>query len=125
MYLVDTNIFLEILLDQDKSQDCKQFLNRNYDKIFISDFPLHSIGIILFRFDKREVLKDFLQDILYSIKVVNLPLSEYEVLANDSLTFNLYFDDLCQYSIARYYNLQIVTMDTDFKKVRDIKVRFL
>jgi len=27
MYLIDTNIFLEILLDQDKSDKCKSFLN--------------------------------------------------------------------------------------------------
>ncbi len=26
MYLVDTNIFLEILLDQERSSDCKEWL---------------------------------------------------------------------------------------------------
>jgi len=49
MYLVDTNIFLEILLKQDKSKDCKDFLDKNMDQINITDFSLHSIGVILFQ----------------------------------------------------------------------------
>jgi predicted nucleic acid-binding protein len=49
MYLADTNIFLEILLKQDKSVICKAFLYKNIDSIHISDFTLHSIGVILFK----------------------------------------------------------------------------
>ncbi len=49
MYLLDTNIFLEILLGQEKKDECKKFLIANEDNIFISDFSLHSIGVILFR----------------------------------------------------------------------------
>ncbi|GBE28016.1 hypothetical protein BMS3Bbin03_01951 [bacterium BMS3Bbin03] len=61
MYLLDTNIFLAILLDQEKSAACKEFLNKNYDKVFISDFSLHSIGVILFNYNKKQVFKDFIQ----------------------------------------------------------------
>ncbi len=35
------------------------------------------------------------------------------------------FDDLYQYHIANYFELKIVTMDTDLKKVQDIEVVFL
>ena len=49
MYLIDTNIFLEILLKQDKSDLCKAILNKNIAELNISDFTLHSIGIILFK----------------------------------------------------------------------------
>jgi len=49
MNLVDTNIFLEILLKQEKSEACKSFLSKNKGAINISDFTLHSIGVILFR----------------------------------------------------------------------------
>ncbi len=46
MYLLDTNIFLEILLSQEKSSVCKTFINSHYDEIFISDFSLrHKIRI--------------------------------------------------------------------------------
>jgi predicted nucleic acid-binding protein len=43
-FLFDTNIFLEILLGQEKKETCKELLNNNIGNIFISDFSLHSIG---------------------------------------------------------------------------------
>ncbi len=55
MYLFDTNIFLEILLNQSKSGLCKEYLNEKAESINISDFSLHSIGVILFRYDKSNV----------------------------------------------------------------------
>lgn len=47
MYLIDTNIFLEILLNQDKKEICKNFLSENFNLLHISDFSIHSIGVIL------------------------------------------------------------------------------
>lgn len=40
-FLADTNIFLEILLDQKKKQDCKNFLANNFHSIFITDFSIY------------------------------------------------------------------------------------
>jgi len=125
MYLLDTNIFLEILLDQEKSSECKEFLIKHYDKIFISDFSLHSIGVILFRYKKKEIFKEFIQDVISEIKVLNLPSTEYHIFSEEALSMNLDFDDLYQYSVAKYYDLHIVTMDSDFKQIKDIKVIFL
>ena len=48
MYLIDTNIFLEVLLTQEKKETCKKFLDENIKNLYISDFSLHSIGVILF-----------------------------------------------------------------------------
>ncbi|MHB2154366.1 type II toxin-antitoxin system VapC family toxin [Calditrichota bacterium GD2] len=123
--MVDTNIFLEILLDQERSSDCKVFLTKNYDKIFSSDFSLHSIGVIQFRYKKKEIFKYFIQDILPEIKILNLPSSAYDIFTEISLLPNLDFDDPYQYSIAKYFDLELVTMDADFKKVKDIKIEFL
>jgi predicted nucleic acid-binding protein len=49
MILADTNIFLEILLKQKKSEVCKAFLIQNASSLFMSDFSLHSIGVILLK----------------------------------------------------------------------------
>ena len=49
MYLIDTNVFPEVLLAQEKRELCKNFLNANIGSLYISDFSLHSIGVILFR----------------------------------------------------------------------------
>jgi len=38
MFLVDTNVFLEILLKQDKREDCKKFLDNNIGNLNITDF---------------------------------------------------------------------------------------
>ena len=43
MNLVDTNIFLEILLGQEKQEVCKNFLSLNIEQLNITDFSLHSI----------------------------------------------------------------------------------
>lgn len=50
MYLVDTNIWLERLLDQARSEEVGQFLAHiPSEQIFISDFAFHSIGVVLGR----------------------------------------------------------------------------
>ncbi len=125
MYLLDTNIFLEILLSQEKSNVCKTFINSHYHEIFISDFSLHSIGVILFRHKKHDIFIEFLRDVISKIRVLNLPSSEYVKLFLSAKKYELDFDDFYQYRIAKYYDLQIVTMDSDFKKIKDVNVNFL
>jgi len=42
VYLVDTNIWLERLLDQDRSEEVGDFLGRvSSDRIYLTDFTLH------------------------------------------------------------------------------------
>ncbi len=64
MFLIDTNIFLEILLGQDKKEICNNFLNDHIDDLAISDFSLHSIGVILFKYRKQDVFLKFISDVL-------------------------------------------------------------
>ncbi|MCB9446471.1 MAG: VapC toxin family PIN domain ribonuclease, partial [Ardenticatenaceae bacterium] len=60
MYLVDTNIWLERLLDQEKSAEVGMFLAKMpTNQLIISDFSLHSIGVILDRLDKQTVFSEF------------------------------------------------------------------
>jgi len=50
MYLLDTNIFLEILLQREKSKAAKHlFITNPSTDLFITDFSLHSIGVFLFQ----------------------------------------------------------------------------
>lgn len=125
MYLLDTNIFLEILLKQEKSNICKSFITSHQSKIFISDFSLHSIGVILFRHKKQNIFNDFLQDMISRMRILNLPSSEYVNYFSAKEKHDLDFDDFYQFIIARFYNLEIVTMDSDFEKIKNIKVNFL
>ena len=56
MYLFDTNIFLEIMWSQGKSGDCKKALIDHINFVFISDFSLHSIGVIFSGTRKKKYL---------------------------------------------------------------------
>ena len=125
MYLLDTNIFLEILLKQEKSSQCKKFLIDNEERIFISDFSLHSIGVILFHYSKPKIFKSFIEDVISKVGVLHLPTSSYKLIYPLSTKLKFDFDDLYQYCVAKYYKLRIVTMDSDFKEVKDLKIIFL
>ena len=125
MFLVDTNIFLEIFLEQTKEENCRDFLNNYIGKLNITDFSLHSIGIILFKYNKEDVFQKFIEDIVPNVKLLSLPLEKYIEVINVKKSLNLDFDDAYQYSVAKYYGLKIVTMDKDFEKIKDVEIIFL
>ncbi|HGJ65486.1 TPA: type II toxin-antitoxin system VapC family toxin [bacterium] len=120
MYLVDTSVFLEVLLIQDKRKICKDFLDLNIDNLYISDFSLHSIGVILIRNKKDDVFQRFAVDVIPNIDIITLSKSSYESLVETKIRFGLDFDDTYQYMIAKEYDLEIATLDSDFKKVSDL-----
>lgn len=124
--LIDTNIFLEILLDQEKKEECKYFLNNNINNLCISDFSSHSIGVILFRFRKAKIFEKFLNDILPRVSLVSLPKVAYKDIIALSKNYNLDFDDSYQGAIAKELDCRIMTMDQVFKKVgNDLDIEFL
>jgi uncharacterized protein len=48
MYLVDTNIFLELFLDQEKASEAEKFLERfPLEELYLTEFSFYSIGIAL------------------------------------------------------------------------------
>ena len=48
MLLVDTNVWLERLLDQEKSDEVGRFLDATpSERPFITDFAFHSIALVL------------------------------------------------------------------------------
>ena len=124
--LVDTNIFLEILLDQEKKDQCKFFLSDNIDQLFISDFSLHSIGVILLRNKKEKIYEKFIKDILPKISIISLSKEKYKEISKISKKYNLDFDDSYQTCVSIDKELKIITMDKDFRKVEEISdIKFL
>lgn len=125
-YLFDTNIFLEILLDQNKKDKSKKIISENIDKLFISDFSLHSIGVILIKQEKFQIFNNFLSDVIPHTTILSLPKDKYFDLDLIAEKYSLDFDDSYQVILAKENNLEILTMDKDFKKVKDeIKIKFL
>ena len=126
MMLADTNIFLEILLGQQKQQACEQFLLSQMGHIVLSDFSLHSMGVILFRHQAHQTFEVFCQDVLPNVSLQMLPAHQYPMVAQHAKTYKLDFDDAYQTTLADHMGFSIATMDQDFRRVSGlISVVFL
>jgi len=119
MYLLDTNVWLERLLDREHSEDVARFLNRiPGDHLFITDFSLHSIGVILARLKQAEALVRFLDDAFNygAVRLVHLMPPDLAQVVERISQFHLDFDDAYQYVAAEKYDLILVSFDKDFDR---------
>jgi uncharacterized protein len=118
-FLADTNIWLERLLDQEKAQEVKQFLDIiPSEYISVSDFTVHSIGIILFNLKKATLFNEFIYDLFSrgGVQVILLNPFDQLDLAGLNKKFKLDFDDAYQHNLTEKYDLHLVSFDKDFKK---------
>ncbi|MBA3711280.1 MAG: PIN domain-containing protein [Pyrinomonadaceae bacterium] len=119
MYLVDTNIWLERLLAQAKSDVVKDFLDLiPSSELFISDFAFHSICVVLTRLKRETVLLKFVQDVFVdgAVTLVSIEPEETQSLMDVMSKFNLDFDDAYQYAAAEKHGLVTVSFDSDFNR---------
>jgi len=119
MYLVDTNIWLERLLDQEKSDEVGEFLSAVHsDMMGITDFSLHSIGVITTRLKRPDIFTAFVNDtcIEGAVNIISLVPEDLEKLVHSMALFNLDFDDAYQYTAADEYGYVLVSFDTDFDR---------
>lgn len=124
-YLVDTNVWLERLLDQEKSGIASEFLDSSpIDSLFVSDFSIHSIGIILSRLKEFAVLEKFLYDLFVNGQIELLSLSSVDLLdvIENIKKYKFDFDDSYQYTVAHKFDMTIVAFDKDFN-AKGIKKR--
>ena len=117
--LIDSNIFLEVLLDRENKKQAKDLLSQvDHHEFAISDYSLQSIGLILFRAKRPEKFTEFVQDMILQPEVAILTLLPHDaaLIYESSIAHNLDFDDAYQYALAAKYDLQIVSFDNDFNK---------
>jgi predicted nucleic acid-binding protein len=120
--LLDTNVFLEVLLAKKRAQEAEALLSSaGRFSLFMTDFSLHSIGVLLFRRRSFEVYAAFCADLaVMGTRVLGLPPAESSMLAEPATRHNLDFDDAYQYEIAKRFDLTLVSFDSDFDRT-DIK----
>jgi len=119
MYLVDTNIWLERLLDQEKSDEVGEFLSAVHsDQIGITDFSLHSIGVITTRLKRPDIFTVFLNDICIegAVNIISLVPKHLQKLVHSMALYHLDFDDAYQYTAADEHGHILVSFDTDFDR---------
>ena len=119
VYLIDTNVWLELILDQDKAEEVRNFFQSvDHKHLAITEFSLYSIGIILFKLNREEIFREFLNDTLAESGVHKIQLNTQLLAKVPSISnqFNLDFDDSYQYTAASEYGYALISFDKDFDK---------
>ncbi len=115
MYLADSNIFLEVLLDQDRASEAKGFLEDTArGDLHVTDFSIYSIGIILTREGEAEAFRALVQDVEASMTLVRATFDQLATIPHRAAELGLDFDDAYQYVVAEDRRLRIVSFDDDF-----------
>ncbi len=118
MYLLDTNILLELLDEEHSSEVEHLFAAISTDRLFITDFALYSLGIILFRRQLGNVFVQVVEDLLIEagVNLVRLVPADMKRVEHTADCFRLDFDDAYQYVAAQEYDLMLVSFDSDFER---------
>jgi len=119
MLLLDTNIWLELLLEQEKADQVRRLLEAEEAwRLALTDFSLHSVGVVLTRVKKDGLFLDFLSDTLEdsAVRVIRLDTEGIKEVAEVCRKFGLDFDDAYQYVAASKYDLTLVSFDSDFDR---------
>jgi len=117
--LVDANVWLELLLDQEQAGQVRDFLRAvPLGELAITDFALHSLGIILARNKRDDLFARFISDLLMDTGVhyVSLDFADLMAVTRTRERLPLDFDDAYQYVAAEKYNLTLVSFDADFDR---------
>ncbi len=116
-YLLDTNVFIEFLLEQENADEAGELLEKMSAGFGISLFALYSIGIILTRRGRASAFLQLVEDIEETgTVVVQLHLSDMSNVITAMQQYSLDFDDAYQYTVAEKYGLTIVSYDRDFDR---------
>ena len=120
MYLVDTNIFLEVLLGRAKRDRCKSFLRELRDgrkRGIVTDFTIHSIIVIMDRLRRLRELRVFLRSLLgyKGLHIYQTTLWDEVKAVEMAERWGLDMDDALQYSSALTAGVEaIVSYDKHF-----------
>jgi len=120
MFLVDTNVFLEVLLSRPKKDECEKLLNHLKEgkkSGVITDFSIHSILVIMEGLGKRRELKIFLRSLLAytGLSVYTTTLMDELNAVEISYEANLDLDDALQYGAALTLKVDgIISFDKHF-----------
>ena len=125
MYLFDTNIFLEYLLEQEQADACGKALAKVGPQTqgWLTSFSLHAIEA-LHRPKQYNRLENFLDFLIESpfFHIYQSSPSEERDVVKLSKRLSLDFDDALQVWVARHKKLILVTLDKDFTKIKDPKI---
>ena len=94
------------------------FLQFTLDQMGITDFSLHSIGVITTRLKRPDIFTIFLNDICIegAVSIITLNPEHLQKLVHSMALHHLDFDDAYQFTAVNEYGLILVSFDTDFDR---------
>lgn len=119
MYLLDTNIFLELLLNREHASECYQLLKKisaGETEAVVTSFSVHAVCGLL---SKPPLVEAFLSNIVNSLGLSVYPTTPEEELEASVLAekVGLDFDDGIQYFVAKKVGADaIVSFDKHFDR---------
>jgi len=119
VYLLDTWIPLEYLLDQAKADEVEKLLLRASEiPMCITEFSLYSIGINVLRQKLAGRFIEFADDVLTAgrLRLLRLGAPDMAAVAESARRLRFDFDDAHQYVAAEKHNLTLVSCDADFDR---------
>lgn len=120
MFLIDTNIFLEVMLARAKRKACIEFLNSVKtcrEKAAVTDFTIYSIMIILDGRGKLRELDRFLRSFsaYKGLTLYTASLEDKLEAVELAISGEFDVDDAVQYASARSLGAKaIMSLDKDF-----------
>ncbi|MBO3840394.1 MAG: PIN domain-containing protein [Thermoproteota archaeon] len=120
MFLIDTNIFLELFLNREKADECESFLEKVSSgdlEAVVTRFSIHAIEVIL---NNPKLILIFLRNIENSLGLTVYDTSMDEEMAVSMIMEEkkLDFDDALQYYVAKKLGVEaIVSFDKHFDKL--------
>lgn len=124
MYLVDTNIFLEILLARPRKEECKKLLSQLRDGKktgLITDFTVHSIIVTMGSLNRLTELRTFLTSLTAykGLHVHNTNIIDEIKAIKIAIQSKLDMDDAIQYTTALNTNAEaIISFDKHFSNLK-------
>jgi len=87
-------------------------------ELALTEFTLYSLGVILTRLKRQDLLLDFVADTVEDSKVGHIRLEPADIkrIVAVCQQYGLDFDDAYQYVAAEKYGLTLVSFDKDFDR---------
>ena len=124
MYLVDTNVFLEVLLARSRKEECKKLLSQLRDgkkTALVTDFTVHSIIVTMDSLGKLAELRTFLTSLTAykGLHIHHTRITDELKATETAIQNRLDMDDAIQYTIALAINAEaIISFDKHFNNLK-------
>jgi predicted nucleic acid-binding protein len=125
--LIDTNIFLEVQLNQDRTPQATQILQMVQSdtvKGYVTDYTIDSIALLMEHYRKTpDEIQTFLSSLLAykGLEIYTISIFDRILATKHMQTFKLDYDDACQYQAMKVLKLNtIASFDKDFDRIKAI-----